>query len=246
MNCKRTFATRWSTRSFSQVALTLAAATVSVASAQNVTVVSGPESSQTSLAPHLAGVTFVASDANIAQEALQNAAVSAAEHKVLDAVASKALPIPIVGSLPVEGALRLFGKLRKHTVKGFNVAYLPGLTAETVVQSGGASFTISAQTLQGASPLLLRIKPSAKDSARMVRSVHVAVKMTGSNIDPAKMENLGTEQDVIPCGVENRGAAVVLTPSTSLTAGEYAIVLVPAHSNSAETALPAWDFRAVQ
>jgi len=45
------------------------------------------------------------------------------------------------------------------------------------------------------------------------------------------------EQDVIPCAEGNRDSEVVLTPSTPLTAGEYAIVLVPAHSMATGTFL---------
>jgi len=244
MNCKRTFATR-RTKGFAQLALTYAAAMASVAYAQNVTAMSGPESAPTSLAPHLAVVTFIASYAGTAQGALQNTAVSAAENKALVAIASKALPIPVVGGLAVEGAQHVFNKFRKHTVKGFDVAYIHGLSAETVIQSGGTSFEIPAQSLEGASALLLRIKPSAKDSARIVRSVHVTFKMTGSSIKPATKKVLGTEEDVVPSREEIRSADVVLTPNSPLTPGEYAIVLVPAHSG-ADGGLPSWDFRVVQ
>jgi hypothetical protein len=91
----------------------------------------------------------------------------------------------------------------------------------------------------------VRIKPSAKDSARIVRSVHVTFKMTGSNINPATKKVVGTEEDVVPSREEIRGGDVVLTPSSPLTPGEYAIVLVPARSG-ADGGLPSWDFRVVQ
>jgi len=235
MNHKRAFAIGPST--FAS-AVAFAAAMVSTASAQNVTAVSGTGSSRIDLAPHAATVTFVASNASTAQEALRSAAVSAAEGKAAVAIASKALPIPIVGALPVEGALRVFGKLRKHTVKGFNVMYLAGLSAETTVSRDGVSFTVPASVLQGGSPTLLRVKPSAKDSARIVRSVHVSV-------GPATPEVLGADQEAIPCRQEASATGdVVLTPNSPLGIGEYAIVLVPDRS-PADDSLGglAWDFR---
>jgi len=225
--------------------LAFAASMVSAASAQNVIAVSGPGRPEITLASHTAMVTFVAGDASAAQEALKSTAISAAEGKAIGALATRTLPIPFVGALPVEGALKLFGKLRKQTVKGVNVAYLAGLAADTVIQRGESSFTVPGQTVQGASPLLLRIKPSSKDSARIVRGIRVSMKMTGSKINPATLEVLGTEQEAISCRQETRGRGdVVLTTSTPLEAGEYAIVLVPAQTSP--DGVPSglvWDFR---
>jgi hypothetical protein len=225
--------------------LALAASMVSTASAQNVIAVSGPGRSETTLATHAAIVTFVTGDLNDAQGALKNAVISAGEGKVLGAVAMRALPIPVIGALPVEGVMHLFGKLRKQTVKGVNVAYLPGLAAETVIPGGESSFTVPGQTLQGVSPLLLRIKPSSKDSARIVRGIRVSMKMSGSQINPATVEVLGTEQNVISCRQETRGNGdVVLTTSSPLEAGEYAIFVAPAQTSpdGAPSGL-VWDFR---
>jgi len=227
------------------LAFALAPGMAGISHAQTVTAVYGTELARIDLAPHTATVAFVTSTANTAQEALQNTVISAAESKVLVAVASRTLPIPLIGSLPVEGVLHVLGKLRKHVVKGFEVEYVQGLSSEAAIQSTGNSFTVPAEGLQGASPLLLRIRPSTKDSSRIVRSLHVTVKMTDSQVNPASMEMLGIDQEVVPCRLESGGnGSVVLTPTSPLTSGEYAIVGAPAKP-SAGTALagPVWDFR---
>ena len=91
--------------------LALAASMVSAASAQNVIAVSGPGRPEISLASHTAVVTLVAGDAAAAQEALKSKTISAAEGKALGALATKTLPIPFVGALPVGGALKIVGDL---------------------------------------------------------------------------------------------------------------------------------------
>jgi len=243
---KNVFAFRASATGFAPFALALVAG---IGYAQTVTAVSGSGSARIDLAPHAAVVAFVASDASTAQEALQNTVVSAAEGKVIVAIASKALPIPIIGAVPVEGAMRLLGKLtgklRKPDVKGFDVEYIQGLSSEAALERGEVSFTVPAEGLHGASPLLLRIKPSAKDSARIVRSLHVTFKMTDSQVNPATMKAGGTDQEVIPCRLESgAGGNVVLTPNSPLASGEYAIVLAPSQSSAANAlAGPVWDFR---
>jgi hypothetical protein len=210
----------------------------------NCTIMLGLLDPGTGLTPHGALVAFVTSDASSAQQALQNTAISAAEGKVIAAIAIKTLPIPLVGALPVEGALRVLGKFRKHVVKGFDAEYVQGLSSETVVQPGQTGFTIPAGALQGASPLLLRIKPSTKDSARIARSFHVSFKMTGSQMNPATMEVLGTEQETIPCHPEPRpGGEVILTPNTPLASGEYAIVPGSHRPSGANAPVGlVWDF----
>jgi hypothetical protein len=226
-------------------ALALVAGMVSIGYTQTATAVSGSGSIRTNIAPHVSIDAFVASDANSAQEALQNAVISGAEGKVLVAIASKTLPIPIIGALPVEGALRVLGKLRKHTVRGFEVEYIQGLASESALQRGETSFTVPTAGQQDASPVLLRIKPSAKDSARIVRSLHVTVKMTGSQVNPATMEILGTDQEAIPCRLEaGAGSDKILTPNSPLDSGEYAIVLVPNRASVANVpGAMVWDFR---
>jgi len=225
------------------LAFALVVGLVNVGHAQTVTATSGPESARVDLAPHAATVAFVNSDANTAQEALQNTVISAAESKVLVAVASRTLPIPVIGSLPVEGVMHVLGKLRKQVIKGFEVEYLPGLSSEAVVQSAGISFTVPGSGLQGASPLLLRIKPSTKDASRIVRSLHV--KMTGTQANPAAMEIVGADQEVVLCRLESRaGGDVVLVPTSPLTSGDYAIVVTPTQPSAADALSgPVWDFR---
>ncbi|SPF33800.1 exported hypothetical protein [Candidatus Sulfopaludibacter sp. SbA4] len=225
--------------------LALAVSMVSTASAQNTITVSGPARPEITLATHTPIVAFVTGDLDGAREALNGAVISAGEGKAIGAIAARTLPIPFVGALPVEGALRLLGKLKKPTVKGVNVEYLPGVEAETAIQRGVSSFSIPGQTLQGGSPLLLRLKPSSKDSARIVRGIRVSMKMTGSQINRVTSKVLGTKQDAISCRKEARsGGDVVLTPSRPLEAGEYAVVLVPAQTS--QGGVPAgsvWDFR---
>jgi len=225
-------------RSISPLLVALVASTVGVASAQDIIAVSGHGRYQITLAGHPAMVTFIPGDISGAQEALKNASISVAEGKAVG-IAARTLPIPFVGGLPVEGALHVFGKFRKQTVKGVNVAYLPGLAADRVLQSGENSFIVPKQTIEGASPLLVRIRPSATDSTRIVRGVRVSMK-NGSTV-----EVLGTEQDVISCAQETRSSGdVVLTTRSPLEAGEYAVVLEPARSSS--DGIPSglvWDFR---
>jgi hypothetical protein len=242
---KNAFSIRLSAAGIAPLALAFVAGIVNVGFAQTITAVSGPGTARTNLAPHTSVAAFITSDANSAQEALQGAVISGAEGKAVVAIASRTLPIPIVGALPVEGALHVLGKFRKHTVKGFNVVYIQGLSSETAIQRGETSFTVSAEGLQGASPLLLRIKPSTKDSARIVRSLHVTIKMTGSQVNPATMEVLGTDQQAIPCHLESgTGGDLVLTPNSPLASGEYAIVLAPNAPSAADAPLgQVWDFR---
>jgi hypothetical protein len=129
-------------------------------------------------------------------------------------------------------------------INGFNIAFVKGLSAETALQKGGVSFTVPAQLLQGAKPLLLRLKSSAKDSARIARSVRLSTKPTGSAINPAEPSILGVDQDAIACRQEIRNGDVVLTPNAPLESGEYAIVLAPAQPNKVPVAgAVLWDFR---
>lgn len=129
-------------------------------------------------------------------------------------------------------------------ILGFNVALVQGLSAGTDLPAGGMSFTVPAQSVQGASALLLRLKPSAKDSARIVRGVHLSTKRTGGNIDPLNSKILGIDQDAVACRQETRNGDVVLIPNSPLESGEYAIVLVSAQPDRAPVAgTVLWDFR---
>jgi hypothetical protein len=142
----------------------------------------------------------------------------------------KVLPIPIVGALPLEAMEHFFLRHHSRTVKGFYVAFLTGLTADSAV-SGNATFTISAQAIKsipGSTPLLLRLRAASKDSARIVRTTKATLKITGSQINPATQEVHETEQTVINCRSESRANGdVLLTFDSVLPAGEYAIVLAP-------------------
>ena len=116
--------------------LAFAATMVSAASAQNVVAVSGPGRPEIALASHAAKVTFVADEAAAAPEALKDKAISAVEGKTLGALATRTVPIPFVGALPVEGALRIVGDL----------------------PVGGAVKAVGAKTVEGARKLIGRLR----------------------------------------------------------------------------------------
>jgi hypothetical protein len=220
-------------------------AVLGIANAQNVVVTSS--SGQTiPLVSHPATVTFVASDSKSLQGATKNGAVSGVGTSVATAVAAKAIPVPIVGGIIAGQAIGGISKAfhRAKPIKGFNVALVQGLSAGTDLPAGGMSFTVPAQSLHGATPLLLRLKPSVKDSARIVRGVHLSAKRTGGNIDPKNSSILGVDQDAVSCRQEIRNGDVVLTPNSPLESGEYAIVLVSAQPDRVPVAGAAlWDFR---
>jgi hypothetical protein len=187
-------------------------------------------------------VAFVASNSNNLAGAMKNGVGRTA----ITSVAAKAVPIPMFGVLIVDQAVGKIGKVfhKAKPIKGFNVAFVKGLSAETALTKGAMSFTIPAQSLQGASPMLLRLRPSAKDSARIVRSVHLSTPQTASAINPPDPDILGIDQDAVACRQEIRDGDVVLIPNSPLESGEYAIVLVSAQPDKVPVAGAAlWDFR---
>jgi hypothetical protein len=148
----------------------------------------------------------------------------------------------MIAGQAVGGITKMFHKAKP--TKGFNVAVVQGLSAGTTLQEGAMSFTVPAQSLQGASPLLLRLKPSVKDSARIVRGVHLSTRLTGGAINPLKSKILGIDQEAVACRQEIRNGDVVLIPNSPLESGEYAIVLVSAQPDTVPVAGAAlWDFR---
>jgi hypothetical protein len=215
------------------------------ANAQNVVVTSS--SGQTMpLVPHPAVVTFVASDSKNLQGATKNGAISGVGTSAATTVAAKAIPVPIVGGIIAGQAIGGIGKMfhKGKPILGFNVALVQGLSAGTDLPAGAMSFTVPAQSLQGASPLLLRLKLSEKDSARIVRGVHLSTKPTGSATNLPNSKILGIDQDAVACGQEIRNGDVVLIPKSPLQSGEYAIVLVSAQPDRAPVAgTVLWDFR---
>ena len=219
-------------------------AVLGAAHAQNV-VATSSSGQATPLVPHPAMVAYVVSNSN-------NFA-SAAGGKVIGTVAASAVPIPVVGGLIADQAVGRIVKVfhKPKLIKGFNVAFVQGLSAGTALQKGAMSFTVPAQllqgtspALQGSSPLLLRLKPSVKDSARIVRSVHLSTKITGSAINPPAPEILDIDQTIIACHLETRNGAAVLIPDSPLESGEYAIVLVSVQPDKVPVAgAVLWDFR---
>ena len=211
---------------------------------QTVTATAGSQS--VGLASNPAMVTFVLTNATTAEGAIKSAAISAAQGQAVAATLVRAVPIPVVGPLaqPLMGVMM---KRLQHPkpVTGFSVAFLNGLYASTVLPAGEVSFTIPTEALQGASPSLLRLKPSAKDSTRIVRSIHVSIKATGGAVstDTKDAQVLGVDQDVIPTSTQNRNGALVMTPNSPLEAGQYAIALVPASQQAMVPVGHVWDFR---
>ena len=127
-------------------------------------------------------------------------------------------------------------------MKGFNLAFLQGLSAQTGLQKGDFSFTLPAQSVQATTPVLLRMKPSAKDSVRIVPGVHIVTKLTGSSINPTATKILGVDQEAISCRQEVRNGDIVLVPNSPLQSGEYAVALTPAQQDLVPVGL-VWDFR---
>jgi len=217
------------------------------AQGQNLTMTVSHDRSTDAVPMHLLMGTFITSEAASAQEAVKNAAINAAEGKVLTAVAMHSLPIPFVGALPVDWFMKGFNKFRKPTVKGFEVTFLQGTSADIAIRADGASFTLPGQGLQAlgqaGTPMLVRVRSSSKDSARIVDSTRVSYKMNGSGINPASKETLGIERDGIDCTVESRESGdFVLTPRAPLAPGEYAVIANSAQGGAAW----AWDFRVIQ
>jgi hypothetical protein len=210
-------------------------AVLGVANAQNL-VATSSSGETTTLVPHPVVATFVASNSNNLAGALGGRAVSTA--------AVKAVPIPVVGGFVAEQAVGRIGKVlhKPKPTLGFNIAFIQGLTAGTALQKGEISFTFP--VLQGASALLLRLKPSVKDAARVVRSVHISNRLTGGTLNPVETTILGVDQDEVACRQETRDGNVVLIPIAPLESGEYAIVLVSTEPDKVPVASFAlWDFR---
>ena len=218
----------------------------SQAAAQNLIVVYGSGSEPTNIPFHTAAPAFIQSNAESAQEALKTTAIGAAQGKVISAVAMKSVPMlgPVVGALPVEGMLKIFGH-RRQSVKGFYITSIPGLSANTSVPATDFSLLLPKQSRQvlgqpDSTAALLRLRPSAKDGARIVRSLHVATTLSGGK---ATEQILGTEQDIVACDTQERSAGdVVLAPKSPLAAGEYAVVLFSSQQ-SASSGFVLWDFR---
>ena len=61
---------------------------------------------------------FVTTDSGSARIALQDAAIPEGRSRAISALAMKTLPISVVGSLPVEGMVQMFGKLKKQAING--------------------------------------------------------------------------------------------------------------------------------
>jgi hypothetical protein len=217
--------------------------------AQNFVMVTATGASPVNLTQRTAATTFIASNAdnaNIFKDVAQNQV----QTSILTTVAGSIMKLPVVGPFGTLVWAGVFGNSILHrggsSTKGFNVTYIQGLSASVAIAPGSASLSIPAQTLQSSGAetsalVLLRLRPSVKDSARIVRSTHVVIKQTKSTINPMSTEVLGTEQDLVSSKTETVSGNVIVTPDGPLRAGEYALV-APAGS-AAAGALLAWDFK---
>jgi hypothetical protein len=197
------------------------------------------------LAANQALVVFVPAKTDTAGDAIKDGALSGAQDKGVAATLVRALPIPIVG--PLAGPLvgHLVNKLHPKPVTGFSVAFVKGLSASTAGAPGKISFEIPSEYLEGATPSLLRIKPSTKDSTRIVRSLRLSVKASGSSVTPDEHNTkvLGDDQDLVPSHTEVRNGNTLLIPESPLESGEYAVALVPSTQGVMMPVGKVWDFR---
>jgi hypothetical protein len=191
-------------------------------------------------------VAFVPTKADSAVGATKDAVLSAAGGQAVAVSLARAVPIPIIGpfAAPVVGAVLTRLRPPKPTV-GFSIAFLQGLSARTAIQSAGISFRVPTDVLQGATPVLLRVIPSVKDSTRIVRSFRLSVKVAGNNLTPnaANTKLLSVEEDVISCRRETSGRDTILTLDQPLKSGEYAIALTAATQDNMAPVGLVWDLR---
>jgi hypothetical protein len=208
------------------------------------------------LAPKSLTAVFVPSNASNAEKTLSTVTLAQAQTTVLGGVVGTLSHVPVMG-LPVavavaENLTKVFSHAQRDGVKGFNIAFLQGLSSSSAIGDGAATLAIPKEALQSPeasdlTPVLLRIKPSVKDSARIVRSTRVSMKQTDSSINPtASVKVLGIEQDAVACRSKTDSRGMTLTPMAPLKPGEYALVISShATGSSVESILWAWDFRVV-
>lgn len=231
------------------VSCTIAVAIVvglsSVIYAQNFVTLTTAGAGPINLTQRPAATTFIATNAD-STEIFKNVALGQAQSTVLNTVAGSLIHLPVIGfagtAVAVAKVTKIFG--HESAAKGFDITYLRDLSASVSVARGNASFSIPVQPgVDNSGLLLLRLRQSAKDSARIVRSIHVSIKQTKSQINPVTTEVLGTEQDVVASHAEVGNNYVTLTPTNPLEPGEYALVSPIQSSNDPAAALLAWDFR---
>lgn len=207
------------------------------------------------LSQKTAVTTFIASSAG-SSDVFKNTAEGQAQSAVLNSVAGSLVHLPVIGlastALAVTKITKIFGS-HQSDMKGFDITYLRDLSASVAIAAGIPSFTVPIQKLQtmgadGSGLLLLRLRQSSKDSARIVRSTHVSLKQNKSQINPVSTEVLGTEQDIVTTSIVTSADTIVLTANSALSPGEYALV-APVSSSTGDPAsmtMLAWDFRVVQ
>ena len=172
--------------------------------------------------------------------------VSAAGTQV-GTTAASVLTAPLgLAGLPIQLGIGSLSRLKQRTVKGFNIYYLSGISAEATLTKGIVSFKIDLDQsvfdragLKVGTPLLIRLQPSEKDLARILRRTSISNKVAGGSPQ--------TEQTVVACEARTDGGIMMLSPDQPLESGEYAVVLptrqVGPGVNSTEIPAMAWDFR---
>jgi hypothetical protein len=242
------------TPTFCAIVLASTAFLPSISAQSFVTVTTGGNA--ISLAQKTAVTTFIASNAE-STDVFKNVAAGQAQSAVLSTVAGSLVHLPVIGlattALAATKITKIFGS-HQSDMKGFDITYLRDLSAPVSIASGIPSFTVPIQRLQtmgadGSGLLLLRLRQSSKDSARIVRSTHVSLKQNKSQINPVSTEVLGTEEDIVATSSATNADTIVMTANSALGPGEYALVVplsAPSSSDPASTTLLAWDFRVVQ
>jgi hypothetical protein len=140
----------------------LAASLVALASVlgtvQAQSIVATSRFSRTDLPPQGAYISFVQSSSDTAEAAVKDASLSIVAGHAILAAGGKLLPIPIVGPYLTGPVVEKLSKML-HPAKpitGFNVAFVQGLSARTVLQQSETTFTIPAELLQGGAAALVR------------------------------------------------------------------------------------------
>ena len=165
---------------------------------------------------------------------------------MIGSAVAQAIPVPFVGSMIADAAVggMLKALHKQKAIVGSNLAFVQGLLSGTSIPKGALTFTVPGFSMQGVTPVLLRIRSSAKYGARIVRGIQLSAPLTSGIVETASAKILRVDQDLIPCQKEVRDEGLVLIPDSPLEGGEYAIALVPEQVDRMPvSAAILWDFQ---
>ncbi len=222
---------------------------VSTMLAQAITVTASSKGQNVSLVAHPSASTTLPAHAGYKTEFLKDEAKEEVANRVgSTALAGVATHVPIAGTAAVIGFGKAKGLLYKKQTKteSYNLSFVQGLTASVTVSGSELVLVVSAETMRtygvNSTPILLKVSPSAKDQARIIRAAHVLTELTKSAINPMQTQVLGIEQKEISSKLEKRdNGDLSLTPTSLLENGEYVVAL--ADSVTKELQGLVWDFR---